>query len=241
MISFFCNNSVLGLYSVAHKIPTILSSLTSIFSSAWRISSVDDFGSQKSIEFYSGIYRLYSGFLIITSSVLIFVVKPIAKFLFAKDFFIAWKITPILILAQIFSALAIFIGSIFTASKKTQKLFIAPLIGAGVNLCLNLVFIPKFEAFGAAWATTIGYMAIWIIQMINTSRVLKIDLNLKVLVPSILLIVAQIFIVTKDTLTAMVFAGICAVIVLAVNSQVLLQLTKIIIDRIKGFRCSRSM
>ena len=241
MISFFCNNSVLGLYSVAHKIPTILSSLTSIFSSAWRISSVDDFGSQKSIEFYSGIYRLYSGFLIITSSVLIFVVKPIAKFLFAKDFFIAWKITPILILAQIFSALAIFIGSIFTASKKTQKLFIAPLIGAAVNLCLNLLFIPKFEAIGAAWATTIGYMAIWIIQMINTSRVLKIDLNLKVLVPSLLLIVAQIFIVTKDTLTAMVFAGICAVIVLAINSQVLLQLTKIIIDRIKGFRCSRSM
>ena len=57
MVSFFCGTAVTGIYSVAYKIPTILSSMTSIFSSAWRISSVEKFGSEESVKFYNKTFR----------------------------------------------------------------------------------------------------------------------------------------------------------------------------------------
>ncbi len=240
MLAGFCNNGVVGLYSVAHKIPSILSTLSGIFSSAWRISSVDEFGTEKSVKFYSQIYRLYSGFLIISASAIILFVKPIASILFAKEFFNAWKITPILILAHVFSALAIFVGSIFTASKKTKKLFIAPLAGAVANIIFNIIFIPEFEAIGAAWATVIGYMVIWVVQMINTAKILKIDLNFKVLIPSLLLITAEIFSVSMDSLFGVLSSVICMLIVFAINFKVLLYFIKMAFQKLTNIKSNGS-
>lgn len=51
ILSYFCGAAANGIYAVAYKIPTILNSITSIFSSAWRISSVDNFGSDESVIF----------------------------------------------------------------------------------------------------------------------------------------------------------------------------------------------
>lgn len=113
MVSFFCGTSVTGIYSVAYKIPTILSSMTSIFSSAWKISSVENFGSDESVKFYNKTYQFYSGLLLIGGSILIFLTKFLASFLFAKKFFLAWRITPFLILAYIISALALRFSSSF--------------------------------------------------------------------------------------------------------------------------------
>ena len=65
LITFFCGTAINGIYSVAYKIPSLLNSVTSVFASAWRISSVDNFGSEESINFYNKIYSFYTGLLII--------------------------------------------------------------------------------------------------------------------------------------------------------------------------------
>ena len=44
MISYFLGASSLGVYSVAYKIPSIMTTVTSLFAMAMRISSVDGFG-----------------------------------------------------------------------------------------------------------------------------------------------------------------------------------------------------
>ena len=214
---WICGEAVVGIYSVAHKIPSLLNSISTIFASAWRISSVEDFGSQESKNFYKKTFRMYSAFLLIGSACLILVTKVLAKILFANDFFIAWQITPILLLANIFSAQSIFIGSIFTASKNTKLLWVAPLIGALTNIVLNSLLIPFWGGVGAAIATTIGYCVIMIVQIINTRKILVVDFGLIGNFISYMVIVLEIFMVLWDCLYGYIIAGGCVVILFIIN------------------------
>lgn len=228
LVTFFCGTAMNGIYSVAYKIPSLLSSVTAIFSNAWQISSVDNFGSEESINFYNKVYSFYSGILLVGGSVLILFSKFLAYMLYAKDFFEAWKITPILILAYIFSALAQYLNSIFSASKQTKKMIYSSFLGALINVILNLILIPRFLGIGAAIATLIGYMIIWIVNMKNTKRILKINLNLKKIIISIFFIILEIFFILKSYKQRYLIAGMCILIIIFLNKRAFYNIFSII-------------
>ena len=123
-----------------------------------------------------------------------------------------------LIVAYVLSALAIFVSSIFTASKQTKRLFYAPVIGAIINITLNFVLIPYWGGMGAACATCVGYFVILSINMYNTYKILlpklencsvyaivfvhsyKIIYNNRTCDLGALMIVLVIFIITRNEL-----------------------------------------
>lgn len=226
ILAFFSTTSAVGIYSVAYKIPSILSSLTSIFSSAWKISSVDDFGSEQSIKFYNSIYKTYISTLFICASFLIMFTRILARLLFSKGFYKAWEITPILIFAFIYSALAQYIASIFNASKKTNKVFFASTLGAIINILLNFLLIPFFSGVGAAIATTAGYITILVINMINTQKILKIDLNLKNIITQSILLIIEIVGIMLNIKIGSIISLICLIFILIYNKENLILLYK---------------
>ena len=215
MLAFMTNTSEVGIYSVSYKIPTILNFLSSIFSSAWKISSVDDFGTESSLKFYNRVYKLYSSFLIIGGSILILFTKILSSILFSKQFFIAWKITPILIFAYVLSAQALFIGSIFTASKKTKGLFISSSIGAIVNIVLNFLLIPYLNGVGAAIATSIGYFVILNINIFNTKKIINMNFYIEECICSYFLLIIEIFLLIIGKYSYQIgficFIGVCVI------------------------------
>ena len=234
MVSFFCGTSVTGIYSVAYKIPTILSSMTSIFSSAWKISSVENFGSDESVKFYNKTYQFYSGLLLIGGSILIFLTKFLASFLFAKKFFLAWRITPFLILAYIISALAQFIESIFNASKKTKTLFWASMLGAIVNIILNFVLIPKFKGSGAAIATVLGYLMIWIVDMINTKKIFNMNFNLFRIVFGGAIMMVEIYAILQNSRLGWFIGISCVIAICILNGKVFLKIIRLLLEKIRA-------
>jgi O-antigen/teichoic acid export membrane protein len=233
MLTAMVGTSATGVYSVAYKIPTILVSVNSIFCSAWKISSVDNFGSEESINFYNRVYKAYSSSLIIISGILIIFVKPLASILFSNEFFSAWKITPLLIISYIVCSQAIFVGSIFTASKKTKKLFYAPLVGAVVNILLNMILIPKYEGIGAAIATCIGYYAILQINIYNTGKILKMEYNnLKYNLLYIILIIECIIIMLDYTFSTL-FAGLPLAVILLILRKEVMAMVRLLANKLK--------
>lgn len=52
LLLWISGSGVTGLYSVVVKVPTILSTISTIFISAWQLSSVDNFGSDESVDFF---------------------------------------------------------------------------------------------------------------------------------------------------------------------------------------------
>ena len=191
ILQFFWSVSLTGIYAVSYKIPSIITTISSIFTSAWQISAVDDFGSDESIKFISNVYNKYSSFYFISSSFIVLVVEPISSILFAKEYYSAWSYSVILIYASIFQSLAGFIGVIYTTAKKTKMIFITTMAGAFGNIILNIILIPKFGAFGAAIATLLSYVVVWLIRLIDSQKIIYLTIEIKKDIICYLLLAAQ--------------------------------------------------
>jgi len=62
------------------------------------------------------------------------------------------------------------LSSILIAANQQKKAFWITLIGAIVNIILNLILIPKFSLYGAAWATLITYVILLLLVLATIIR-----------------------------------------------------------------------
>lgn len=176
-VTYFCDVDQNGIYSVANKIPIILSTIYTVFSQAWTLSAVKEFDKEDRDGFFSKTYEMYNAVMIISCSVLVLLNIPIAKILYAKEFFVAWNYSSVLLLGIFFNSLTAFIGSFFSATKKSSILAYTTVISAAINTILNIILIPVWGVQGAAIATTVSLFAMWFIRMIKLKDLVRIKVN----------------------------------------------------------------
>lgn len=169
--------SVVGLYSVANKIPIIISTMTSIFSQAWNLSAFQAYDDDGREMFYRTTYRIYQGVMIVCTSFIVICCRPLSDVLFSKGFYDAWVFVPVLSIAVYYNSMNSFLGSIFTASKKTKYIFYTTGLGALVNAIMNIVLIIAIGPHGAAIATLISHITVFIIRTIKTSKIVNLQIN----------------------------------------------------------------
>lgn len=170
VVTIICGVAANGLYAVAYKIPTILSTLQSIFYNAWAISAVKEFDSEDSDGFLGHTYELYSGLLAICCSVIMFANIFLASILYSEEFFGAWRYVPLLLVSVLLNGLALFEGCIFTAARNTRAVSVTTAVGAIVSIASCVVLTLVMGPVGAAFATLIGYLITWITRTIIMLR-----------------------------------------------------------------------
>ena len=191
IIVFFCGFAENGIYSVASKIPSILNIIQTSFNQAWTLSAVTEFDSDDHSGFFSNTYKAYNCVIVVMCSAIIVSDRILAGFLYARDFYIAWRYVPWLTIAIVFGALSGYIGSVFTAVKDSRMYAKSTVIGAVINLLLNTTMVPLIGALGAAVATTICYIVIWAIRLRHSRRFIKLKINLKRDIMTYCLLIAQ--------------------------------------------------
>lgn len=167
-----------GIYSVAHKIPTMLTTILSIFIQAWQLSAISNYGQEDEDIFYSTTYKVLDLVSIIFCLGIMTFNKIISKLLFVKDYFIAWKYVPFLLIAAMFSCHAGFLASAFRAAKKTFGLFISQIIALLINIILNFILVKKWGTVGAATATAICSFVVWFIRIVKIQQIVKVKVKL---------------------------------------------------------------
>ena len=224
-VSAICGLAVNGLYGVAYKIPSILTVFQRIFAQAWQMSATREKAGEdeaedarrKSAAFYSEMYRLYLTFMVLGCGFLILFVKPLAFFLFRKDFYEAWRFVPPLLISVVFGAMTGFLGSICLAYKDSKSMGAACGIGAAVNVVLNLLLIPEFSAMGAAFATAVSYLIMYIMAFLFVRKHVKLETDILRDVTALLCLSAEAAVMINgagDLRTFAVCAGICLILVL---------------------------
>lgn len=176
VVTILCGTAANGIFSVAYKIPSILTMFQTIFNQAWTISAVKEFD-ENSGEFYSNIYKVYNFLLVILCSGLIICNKFIARILFANDFYIAWKYAPFLMLSVIFGSLSNLLGGIFAAAKNTKVYAKTTMIGAIVNIFANIGLVLVFGPVGAAIATVLSNAIVWACRINEANKIISIKVN----------------------------------------------------------------
>lgn len=193
-LNVFWGASYVGIYSISYKIPLVLFMIQSIFSQAWNLSIVKMFDYSDNDGFIAKTYRNYNGVLVFFSSILIMLSIPLAKLLFAKEFFEAWIYSAILIIASLFSALGAFAGGVFVAIKDSKGFSLTTVVAAVVNFILNLILIPKFHLYGAAIATVISFAIMWGLRIYIVIKVVDFKLDLLKNVLSYIVLILQVYI-----------------------------------------------
>ena len=184
-----------GLYAVANKFPAIISSLYSIFFKAWQVSAIEEYDSKTKEKFYSNIFHVFFFTMMLFASLYMIFNKLIVSILVSSEFFSAWRFAPILVLGVVFSSFSSFIGTNYVAMKKTRGAFITSLSGAVTNFILNILLIPYFEIYGAAIATLISFITMWLYRVFDTRKFIQLEYPIKKMAISIFIIFVQLMLV----------------------------------------------
>lgn len=231
-IIYFCGIGTSGLYSVAHKIPSILSVFTEIFNQAWQISAIEIYNNaeetKKSV--YSKVHLYFIEFTVVSSSFLILFAKLIGRILFARDFFTAWRFVPYLILAAVLASISGYYHSIFRAAKHSKELGITVASGTIANVILNSILVPAYGGYGAAIATVIGFFVEWIISYRYATRLVDLSIRLPFIIA--LFIILSI----ESVLTISLSQPFVYIVDVAIIVVILFMTRKELTDVIKGIK-----
>ncbi|MGN0604136.1 MAG: lipopolysaccharide biosynthesis protein [Oscillospiraceae bacterium] len=170
-----------GIYSAAHKIPTLLLLVTTLFYQAWQMSAIENKDDKDLAGYYKQVYGAYSSLLFIAAAGLIMIVKPFTYLLVdndpEKNFVFGYHYTPILIIAMIFQCLCQFLSSIYNVRKKSVNSMVTSVVAAVVNITLDILLIPRLGAYGAGLATMTAYFACFMVRVFDTRSYVKFPIS----------------------------------------------------------------
>lgn len=237
VVTFMCGAAANGILSVAYKIPSVLTLFQTIFNQAWTISAVKEFD-ENSGKFYTNIYSMYNSAIVIVCSVLIIFNKVIAKTLFASDFYLAWKYSPFLMVSVMFNSLSALLGGVFTAAKKSKIHGKTTVVGAAVNIVLNIALVYFIGPVGAAIATMISNIVVWLCRIVETNKIIKLSLNMKQHILSYIILVLQtVIMLLVDNIFVMTATELCCLIfILIIYNKDLRKYLNVFILKLKSLR-----
>ncbi|RAO99455.1 hypothetical protein PW5551_03825 [Petrotoga sp. 9PW.55.5.1] len=192
ILTYFLGFDATGIYSVSYKFPSLITLVNGIFFMAWQLSAMQEYGKDGYDNFYKNIFGALSSFLLLITAIVLLILKPLMSVFVADAFYESWKYVPLLLVGTIFQAFSSFFGTNYTASKKTKGAFTTSVYGAIVNVGINLLLIPIWGIQAAAFSTMLAYLTMWFMRVFDTKKFVKIKIDWKSLIFSIVLIGIQI-------------------------------------------------
>ena len=218
----FIGTSASGLFSIANKIPHIMTTMTGIIGRAWKINSTEGFGTEESKKFFEDAFSKLTSIMLLVISMMLVVNKSLASLLFQKDFYQAWQYAPLLLFSTCMHAYAEFYGSIYTGAYKTKFLVISTGMGAIINIVLNYLLIPVLGIMGAAISVASAQTVIFLSRVIHSRSILKMRINWKRDIPCYMLVLIQIFIATQSFAFEYLYSAVlCLVVVILLRKEMM--------------------
>ena len=233
MITGFIDTGANGLYTAASKIPNFVIMFSSIFIDAWQLSAVDEYHTEETENFFTKVFRVYSGGIFSVAAVLILFCQLFTKILVAPSYYDSWQYVPILIIGTAISCHVNFLASVYMAEKKNVMAMVTAAAGAATNVVLNLILIPIMGANGAAIATAVSFIVAFVARAADARRFLKIRYNTPVVLCEMLLLITQsgVMLWLKSGVVMYCIEAALVLLMLVINQQQISELVHLILDK----------
>lgn len=163
-----------GIYSAANKIPSLYSTAYSIFNMAWTESAVRSYESDDVSTYYSRMFRYLFHFLLGVILILIAATPLMFAILFDTQYDGAYYQIPILYFGVFFSSIVSFYGSIYIAVQQTKHVASSSVVGAIINVIVNLLLIKWIGLYAASISTAISYLCICVYRYFDLKKMIEI-------------------------------------------------------------------
>lgn len=159
-IIILLGTSVNGIYAMANKLPGVISTVVGVFFQSWQMSVVEEFEKEDAKEFISNIFESFISLLFFFSIGMLAIVRPLFRIFLDKAYFSGWTLIPFLLLAVIYTNISSFLGTIYTASKRTVGVLTTTICGAVINVILTIILLKSIGINGAAIANAISFFVV---------------------------------------------------------------------------------
>lgn len=221
-ISFMLGTAANGIYAVANKIPSLISVFYSIFTQAWQISAVEEFKSKDVGAFFSKVMSATISVLMMGVAILTLWSQLLVRILSTPAYYDAWRIVPWLALAVLFSSVSSFLGTVYTASMKTGKLFTTTIVGALVNVGSNVLLIPLLGVVGAGTGAALSFLVVTLLRFRDSKRFINLKVTWTPFVIAFVIILGEIL--ALNVLPGIIgfsVAGGCTLLVFIINWKII--------------------
>lgn len=191
VVTFFMGVAANAVYSVANKIPQLLTVAQTTFNMAWQenasIASKDDDAPVYYTQMFKAVFDFMAGVfgLLVATTPIMFVL------LIRGDYDEAYYQMPILFLAMFFFSISGYLGGVYVAYKKTVSVGITTALSAVFNLVFDIATIQWIGLYAASGSTLISYLFLCIYRMIDLKKFVDIKYDFKKIIAILIVLIAM--------------------------------------------------
>lgn len=191
VVTLFMGAAANAVYSVANKIPSLLTLAQSTFTMAWQenasiVSKDSDVDAYYSSMFKT-MYNLMAGFL----GLLIAATPILFSVLIRGDYEDAYYQMPILFLAMFFYSMTSYLGGIYVAYKDTKSVGVTTVAAAVCNLVVDVSLIKFIGLYAASGSSLISYLLLFIYRLLDIQKIVKVKYKWSHLLPVFCVLVIE--------------------------------------------------
>lgn len=232
MVTSMIGISANGIYAISYKIPTLVSTLTTIFNQAWSYSAIRELGNTDEIEYNNKVFKYLVSVVMLIGIGLLAITKPFLSVFVAEDYYEAWRYVPFLLVGCVFLTFGSFMATSYTVHKDSKGFLYSGIFGACLNIILNFLLIPTIQIYGAAFATCVSYISVFVFRLVHTRKYIRYNvLNKEFIIGSILLVSSAIAVYIENGFGIVISFIIC-ILAFCFYSKTWLPLFKAIIHKV---------
>lgn len=153
-----------GLYSLAYKFGMLANMLILYpFMQTWFPKQFEIANEPDSNKTYAQVFTYFTFVMIFCSLGIMILAHDTVRIIGAEDYHDATPFVPVILLAYLAYGIYNFVQFGIHYKKKTKYLGLSTLLVAVINVCLNLLLIPKLKIWGATIATGVSFVLLPII------------------------------------------------------------------------------
>lgn len=172
MIQNLVSEYYVGLYSVVYSFSCLSNIIFTAINNSytpWAYNAIKE-------ENYTELKKKTNSIILVSVlfSIMMMLLAPEGIYILGGEKYLeAISIVPILVLGAFLSSFYFIFSNVEFINKKTSMIFPITILGAGINLVLNWILIPKLGYEAAAYTTVVGYLVIAFCHYYYSYRIAK--------------------------------------------------------------------
>lgn len=213
-----------GMFAAAGKIPNLLNTAYSVFQQAWQLSAFQESEEEGLEGFFSSVFRALQAGMTLLCALLSFLAPWLAMVLLQGEFYRAWAMISVLLVANLMNVFNAFYGTVYTTTMHTSYIMRTTVVGAVVCVVLTPMLIVPLGTYGACVASAAGNALVFALRARDSRKYIRFDVGWRVLVPTLALLVIQSAVTAIQLPGWHVISGVCLAACVALQGSRLLPL-----------------
>lgn len=212
IVSLFLGTAANGIYAVATKFPSIVSSFLGIFLMSWTESASVHINDSDRDEFFSSVanntVKIFSSLGILIIAIMPFVFDIII----GAEYREAYEYIPIAIFAVLMNCMVSTYSAIYVAKKMTKQVATTSVFSAIINIVVDLVLIQFIGLYAAMISTAVAYFTMTVYRHFDLKKYVKIKYRTFDLVMAVLGLVGVSAVYYSDNTILYIVGVVLAVV-----------------------------